>query len=281
MTDVTITYEPDNSIRRGRRGMVDEIYADLRRNGWLTLQLFKRDFFALYKQSFVGFFWAMLMPLISVGTFVALNRSGILSVGSISVPYPVFAVFGISLWQLFSTGLIASTNSLVKVGPMITKINFSKKSLVIASVGQSLVSFAVQLVLLVVLLVSFRVMPTAGIMLLPVLILPIVLLTLGLGFALALLNAIARDIGNVLAVLLNFFMFLTPVLYAKPASGVLASATKYNPLYFMISAPRDLVFGGSTPELKGFLVSASGSLVLFLLALVMFHLTETRVAERI
>ncbi len=261
--------------------MLREIRMDLSRNWWLTLQLFKRDFFALYKQSFVGFFWAMLMPLISVGTFIMLNRSGILSIGTISVPYPIYAVLGISLWQLFSTGLMASANSLVKAGPMITKINFSKKSLVIASVGQSLISFAVQLGLFAILLVSYRVVPGTAIALLPLVILPIMLFTLGLGFALAMLNAIARDIGSVLAVLLNFFMFLTPVLYAKPTVGMLASATEYNPMYFLISGPRDLILLGSMSEIEGFVVSAALSVVLFLVALMMFHLTETRIAERI
>jgi lipopolysaccharide transport system permease protein len=115
----------------------------------------------------------------------------------------------------------------------------------------------------------------------PIIIIPILLLTLGLGFIVSLVNGVIRDIGNILGLLLTFLMFLTPVLYAKPRIGILASASKYNPLYYLVSAPRDLVLTGSSSELSGFLVMAVISIIIFIVCLIIFHLTETRVAERI
>ena len=136
MSDV-ITYEPDNSLKNGYLSIFREIYNEFKRSKWLTYQLFKRNFLSLYKQSFIGILWALIIPLVSVGTFIVLNQSGIFTIGDINVPYPIYAILGMAFWQLFATGLVASSNSLVSAGSMISKINLSKKALVIASTGQS------------------------------------------------------------------------------------------------------------------------------------------------
>ena len=276
-----VTYEPDNSIKKGYISIFTEIFHELKDNRWLTWQFFKRDFFAAYKQSFFGIYWAFVVPFVSVGTFIILNLAGVFSAGDIKVPYPVYAILGITFWNLFSTGLISSANSVTNAGDMITKIHFSKKSLVLSSLGSALVSFLLQLILIVLIFVFYRVMPKAGILLIPFVIMPILFLTVGLGFILALFNAVARDIGKALPMLITFLMFLTPVLYAKPKIGILIYLTKYNPLYYFISAARDLTLNGYLSEPKGFYISCVVSAIVFLLSLVIFHLTETRIAERI
>jgi lipopolysaccharide transport system permease protein len=281
MSEITTTYEPDNSLKKGYLSIFREISNEFKKNKWLTYQLFKRDFFALYKQSFIGVLWAFIIPLVSVGTFILLNRSGIFSIGDINVPYPIYAILGMAFWQLFSTGLITSSNSLVKAGPMIAKINFSKKSLVIASAGQSIVSFLIQLTLVIILFIYYKIVPSTAILLIPLFMIPIMLLTLGLGFIFSLLNGIVRDIGNILSILMTFLMFLTPILYAKPSTGILARITNYNPLYYLTSVPRELVLTGTISEWKGFLISSAISIFIFVICLIVFHLTETRVAERI
>ena len=281
MNESVTTYEPDNSLKKGYLSIFIEIFNELKKNRWLTYQLFKRDFLAAYKQSLMGFFWALILPLISVGAFIILNRSGIFSIGDIKAPYPIYAILGMAFWQLFSGGLLASSNSLVAAGTMLTKINFSKKSLVIASMGRPFVSFLIQFILVVFLFVYYRFMPSMAIFLLPLIIIPILLLTLGVGLILSLLNAVVRDIGNILGVLLTFLMFLTPVLYAKPTIGILADATKYNPLYYLVTVPRDLILMGRVTELNGFFVISIISIIIFIVCLFIFHLTETRVAERI
>lgn len=274
-------YVPDNSIKKGFLSIFGEIFREFIDNRWLTYQLFKRDFFALYKQSVMGFVWVILIPIFSVLTFVVLNHSGIFMIGDIGVPYPLYAVLGLAFWQLFSTGLIASTSSLVEAGQMIKIINFSKKSLVIAATGRAIVSFLIQFLLVAVLMVWFRFVPHIEALWIPVLIVPLIFLTWGLGFMMSLLNAVMRDIGNALSMLMTFFMFLTPVLYPKPDTGLLNTISKWNPLYYLVTAPRDLVLYGSLSELNGFLYSAAFSAVLFLICLVIFHLTESRITERV
>lgn len=281
MEHPVVTYEPDNSLKKGIFSLFAEIAGEIVRNRWLIFQLFKRDFFTVYKQSFIGVLWAFIIPIISVGTFIILNQSGVFSMGEIAVPYPVYAILGMAFWQLFAAGLVAGSNSLVKAGSMIVKINFSKKALVFASAGQSLVSFLIQLVLVAVLLFYYGLAPSLHTLLLPVLVIPIMLLTFGIGFIFSLLNGVMRDIGNALSVLLTFLMFLTPVLYARPTTGLLVKVTAYNPLFYLVSGPRELILTGTMTEWRGFAAASAIALVVFTVCLYIFHLTETRVTERI
>lgn len=278
---MVVTYEPDNSLKKGYRSIFTEIIREIKDNRWLTYQLFRRNFFAMYKQSFLGILWIIILPIINVGVFAVLNNSGIFNIGDIQVPYPVYAIAGMAFWQVFAVGLGSSAHALTSAGDMITRINFSKKSLVFAPMGRTMVSFLVQLTLVGVLLLFYRILPGPGILLIPLVVFSIVLLTLGLGFLVAIMNAIVNDIGNILSMGITFLMYLTPVLYAHPKTGILSHATKYNPMYYFVSAGRDLILDGRINEIQGFLFSVLFSVALFVVGLVIFHLTETRIAERI
>jgi lipopolysaccharide transport system permease protein len=281
MKEKMVVYEPDNSIKKGYVLIFREIYREIIDNRWLTYQLFKRDFFATYKQSFFGIFWAILLPIISVGTFIALSRAGIFSIGEIQIPYPIYAILGMAFWQIFSTGIIGSSGALVKAGSMITQINFSKKSLLFASAGQSIVSFIIQFLLVCLLFVFYGIAPSWAILLVPIMVIPIILLTLGLGMFMSLLNGIMRDVGNVMSLLMTFLMFLTPILYVKPSKGILMEITEFNPLYYLISESRNLILSGNILEANGFAISAGVSVMIFIISLVGFHLAETRISERV
>ena len=289
-----VTYLPDNSLRQGYVGLLKAIVDELVSARFLMLQLFKRDVVSLYKQSLLGALWIVFIPLVTVGTFVLLQGSGVVSVGRLDAPYPVYAVLGTAIWQLFAQGIVAGANSLVLGGDLVTRINFSKKALVIASLGRTVVSFVVLLALSAVVIGGYVLggyawHPQLGLMLLPLVLLPTLLLTLGVSFCLALLNGVVRDIGNLLPIAVTFFMLLTPVLYERPVLGpgaglsarALGAVTDYNPLYYLVSAPRELVLRGSLGDFSGFCAASAVSVLVFVLGLIGFHLAETRIAERI
>lgn len=221
----------------------------------------------------------------SVVALVVLSQSGLFDVGALKVPYPVYALVGLLFWQLFSTGVFSCSNALVQAGAMITKINFSKKALVLASMGRTFVTFVIQLALALVVLTYYWIfsgfVPNIAFLLIPVLIVPLLLLTLGLGLVLSAFNGFVRDFGNLVLLGTTFLLVLTPVLYAVPTTGVLAQLTTYNPLYYLVSLPRDLILTGNSVLWTGFLISSVLSAIVFVICLVAFHLTETRLAERI
>lgn len=276
-----VTYEPDNSLKKGYFQLYAEIFSEIVSNRWLTYQMFRRNFFAMYKQSFIGILWMVILPVMNVAVFAVLDNAGIFNIGEMKVPYPLYAISGMAFWQIFASGITTCGGALVGAGEMVTRINVSKKALVFAPMGKTVVSFFVQMALVGILLAFFKIMPSAGIFLIPVVLLPILFLTLGLGFILAAMNTIVRDIANIIPIGLTFLMYLTPILYAKPNLGILAHATQYNPMYYFVSAGRDIILHGRIGEMEGFIFSSLFSVVLFLVALVIFHLTETRIAERV
>ena len=161
------------------------------------------------------------------------------------------------------------------------KVNFSKKSLVVASIGQALISFLVQMVFVVVLLFFYGLFPDIRSIFLVLMIIPILFLTLGLGFVLSIVNGVIRDVSSILSVAMTFLLFLTPVLYVKPETGILATISRYNPLYYLVAVPRDIIFSGGTVEWTGYILSSLLAVLFCFLTLYFFHLTEPRIAERI
>ena len=280
-TNNVIVYTPDRILKIGFLERWREMFLSLFQSRELIWRLFLRNFSAKYRQSVLGIFWAVLNPIIIVGVFVFLNRAGILNIEETKVPYPVFALIGISIYGIFSTGLSVSANSIIGAGPMVVKINFPKISLVISSFGQALVEFAVRLFLVVVILVVFGIVPQPTVILFPLAVIPIILLTLGIGFFISLLTCIFRDTVYVVSLFTTFFLFLTPVLYPAPKTPLFSIINTWNPLSHLIIGCRDLILLGNMSNQIGFLWSSLFSIIVFLLSWKVFYLAETKIAERI
>lgn len=262
-------------------GLWRQMFRELIDSRELTWRLFLRDFSARYRQSVLGYIWAVVPVLITVATFTLLKRSNVLPIANTDLPYPLFVLLGMTVWQLFATGLQGATQSLVNAGSLITKINFPRETLVIAAVGQSLFEFLVRAVLVAGAFVVYRYAPHWTVVLIPLAVTPLVLFTLGLGLLLSLVNGVMRDVGQSLTFVLTFWMFLTPVVYPLPEGGKAAAFQWLNPVSPFVIAAQDLTSKGylSRPDL--YLAATAISVVLFLLAWRVFHLTEPRIAERV
>jgi len=281
MHDSELIYLPDNAIRNGFLPLFKNMVGDLFNNPWLIWQIFRRDLSAMYKQSLLGIFWAFILPLISVSTFIILNRAGLFFIGEIQLPYPLFAIVGIIFWQIFSQGLIGSTYSLVNAGVLINKVNFPREVLVVSAIGQAIVSSLIQTCLLCILFLYYHFSPPWIAVLVPLSLIPLILFTTGLGFIFSVLNAVVRDIGAIFSYIMMFLLFITPVLYARPTEGFLVVLNTYNPLYYLISVPRNLLFFGTISDGIGYIVTSIAAILLFILCWVVFHLAGVRIAERI
>ena len=161
------------------------------------------------------------------------------------------------------------------------KINFAKEALVIASFAQAVFEFLVRLVLIAVVFTVYKTVPCWQALFFPFTLIPIILLTVGLGFIFSLLSAIMRDIPNIITLLTTFLLFATPVLYPLPASGLFARLTQFNPLAILVSGARDIVITGYISEPLLYILASIFSLIVFLICWQVFHLVEPRIAERV
>lgn len=256
------------------------MFCELIKSREIIWRLFLRDFIAGYKQSLLGFLWVIIMPLIMVASFIFLNRSGILNIGKTEIPYPVFALVGLSIWQLFASGLVSCTNSIVTSGGLITKINFPKESLVFSSIAQSLLEFTIRIAFLVIVFIVFNVYPSWKIIFLPLILIPLLLFTLGLGFLFSLLNVVIRDIANFVSLFVTFLLFITPVLYPQPSSRLFVIINKFNLPGILTTSARDIVITGSIPQLTSFIYASTLCLFIFVICWTIFHIVEPIVAEK-
>jgi len=259
------------------RGMLSEVSESYE----LIWRLFLRNFRAKYRQTLLGFLWALIMPLLAVGTFVFLNRAGILNIGEVDIPYPAYALLGLTVWQIFAGGLRVCSNSIVAGGSMVVKINFPKEALVFSSFGEALVETLVRLALTVAVFAVYKVVPAWTVILFPFALIPLLLFTLGLGLMLSLLNAVFRDVANIVSLSSTFLLFLTPVLYPEPKAAFFKAFTTFNPLAALVSGPRDLVVKGYLTQPDTFMFYSGLSLILFIVSWRLFHLAEIRIAERV
>ncbi len=271
-------YEPNKQVKLGLK-IWPEMFKEAYRSRELTWRLFIRNLLARYKQAVLGYLWALIMPFIAIGTFMFLNKSGVMNISHTDVPYPLFALIGLTVWQLFSTGITSGAQSLVSSGGMITQINFSLESLVFSSMAQAVFEFLIKLILIVVFFVLYQFLPSWKALLFPIVLLPMLFLTMGCSFLLSLINGVLRDVANMVSLVTTFLLFATPVLYpAKNAENIFF---KWNPLNYLVNAPRDIIIYGRIKELEGFLWATVFSVLLFFVAWRIFFIAKTKIPERI
>ena len=278
----TVTvYEPNHVMKAGIRIWTEMIKELIDFRG-LIWRLIARDISAKYRQSILGIFWAFITPMIMMFVFVWIKNRNILPIRETSIPYAVFLFSGQMVWFLFSQGTGASVRCLVESRSMFKKINFPCEVLLFSCVGQTVFNFIIRIPLWLLVCAYSGFSPNIGVLLVPFTLIPLLLFIIGLGFYLAPLNAMTRDTGNAIAIVLNLFMFATPVIYPPPESWPLSFLINtLNPVSSFIISARDLMTNGTLSDPSSYLISVILSLLIFFTGWRMFHLIETKIAERV
>ncbi len=247
----------------------------------LTWRLFVRQVSSRYRQSVLGYFWAVMPAIVTVVAFTFLNRSRIVNIGETDIPYPAYVFLGMTVWQLFANGISVTSQSLLSARSMITKVRFPYESIVLSAFGQSVMDFLIRLALVAVVFVWFGVTPAATFVLVLPVLLGLSLLTIGLGYMAALANAIFRDIGSAITVIMTFGMFVTPVVYPPPEEWPMVLINYVNPVSPFVIATHDLATKGylTHPEALG--LGCVVAVVVFLVGWRTFHVAMPRIVERV
>jgi len=274
-------YEPNYIIKIGVRVWID-MFRELIEYRGLIWRLIIRDISARYRQSVLGIFWSFLTPLLMTIIFLQMKNNKILPIGDTALPYAAYVFFGQMIWLLFSQGMMAAASSLISSGSLLTKINFPKEVLVISALGQTLFEFIVRIPLLILIFLWVGFVPQFSIVLIPVIIIPLLFLVLGLGMILAMVNAVVRDIGSMLFIVLSVGMFASPVIYPPPTTWPLTFWINYaNPVSGFLIAAQDLAAKGHITDPAGYFSAVMFSLIMLFVGWRIFHIVEPKIAERI
>jgi homopolymeric O-antigen transport system permease protein len=262
------------------------------RRGWLALDLSElwvyrellyffvwRDIKVRYKQTVIGATWAVLQPVLTMIVF-SLFFGKLAKIPSGGLPYPIFYYCALLPWMYFSAAMQGATNIVVDNQRVITKIYFPRVVLPIASVLSGLLDFAISFGVFLIMMVYYRIVPTASVVWLPAFLLLAVLTALGVGLWLSALNALYRDVRYVVPFVVQFWMFASPVAY--PSSLVPAKwrwLYGLNPMAGVIEGFRWALTGNGQPP--GILLAASSAAVVLLVlsGLVYYHAVEGTMAD--
>ena len=237
-----------------------------------------RDLKVRYKQTTVGVAWVVLQPILT--TLIFSVFLGMLArVPSDGMPYAIFVFAGLLPWTFLSGALNSSGNSLVGSAHLITKVYFPRILIPIAAVGARLVDFLISFVVLAGMMAFYRITPTLNLLMLLPLIALVTLLTLAVGLLASASNVRYRDVGVLLPVLVQLWMFASPVVYpltlVPPRYRILFSL---NPLVGIITGFRSAVLGLNF-EWVPIAVSTAITIVLLVLAVILFRRTERYFAD--
>lgn len=173
-----------------------------------------RDVTVMYKQTVLGFLWAILNPFFQVVVFsVVFGTIAGIKTGIAGLPYPVFSCLAIIPWNYFSSTFSASSNSLVNTAGVFTKVYFPRLIIPMVPIFSKLVDFFISLIILVLVMGYYQYTPGSNwyLFLLPLLI--IILSSAGLGIWLSSLVLQYRDFRFAVNFLLPLLLYAAPVAF--------------------------------------------------------------------
>ena len=236
--------------------------------------LSKREITILYKQTILGFSWAIIRPFFSMIIFSLIfgNLASILSDG---IPYPIFSYVALVPWTYFSIAMTKSTQSLVSTTNIFTKVYFPRLIIPITPLLSGLVDFLIALSFVGVLMIYFSITPSINIVWLPLLVFIMILFASGVGIFFSALSIQYRDIRHGMQFLSQLLMYAAPVVW--PISLV---SEKFGedvsfwyglyPMVGVIEGFRSSLIGTTPMPYNHILIGLISSSFIFLMAVVYF-----------
>lgn len=246
----------------------------------LLYQMTRRDLLLRYKQTVMGFGWAIMMPLVNTAVFsVIFTRVAPIEM---TMPYPLFAFCGLLAWNFTASSLRFAVTSLTANASLVTKVYFPREIFPLSAVLVSLVDFAVGSLALMALMIYYQVAPTTAIAALPWVLLVHVMFTLSAALLIAMANLFYRDVKYLFELLLTVWMFMSAVLYpVDRVGGLTGTIMALNPMTPILEAYRDVILRGRTPDPASFLITTGVAALMLLVAWVIFHRAEYEFAENV
>lgn len=246
----------------------------------LLYQMTLRDLLLRYKQTAMGFGWAVFMPLVNTIVFSVIFTR--VTTVETPVAYPLFAFTGFLVWNFFASSLRFSVASLTSNTNLVQKVYFPREVFPFSAVLVCLVDLVVGSLLLVAMMAYYQVAPTAALLFLPVVVVVTVMFTVAVALFLAMSNLFYRDVKYLFEVVITFWMFATSVVYPVEAvGGKLGMALSLNPMTQIVEAFRAVLLYGRMPDPAAFGATALLSVVLLAVTWHAFHRAEFTFAENI
>lgn len=275
----TQVYSAESRVKNFRQ-VLREMLRGVRGCRYVGYRLARNNIVGQYAQSVLGFLWDFADPLVLGTIFFFLYRHKIFETGDLPIPYFVFVTFGLLLFQTFASAVLDTLNVLRSSRGLITQQKLPPEALLASIFFQvgffSLIRMAVMIFLagiagalsplgLIPFILGFPVLILCG---------------MSIGVFLAPFNAIYRDVGRFVSMVLVPLRFISPVLF--PLEGTVFESTKYiNPFWTVMDNLRLLATENTTSDLPVLGMHLAVLLVVGLVGWFIFHISVPILAERV
>ncbi|MBI1281596.1 MAG: hypothetical protein GC179_25945 [Anaerolineaceae bacterium] len=239
----------------------------------------RRGIITRYSQTSVGLLWAVLQPLLSSLVYIIVF-SFIARVSTNPVPYPLFVVTSLVLWSFWQRIVFSGASSVVSNLDIVTRVSFPREFLPIGVAAEAFVDLAIGLVIVGVLFIVYH-QPVTPYILLAI---PIFLihgcLALGIAFLLAGVSSYIRDLFQILPILLQLLLYISPVLYPiNVVPDSIRALYFINPLGPIFAAYQETILYGRFTYGREILLVTLFAFILLLIGYRVFKRTEWRFAD--
>jgi lipopolysaccharide transport system permease protein len=256
---------------------------------YMAFRIFLKDIRGEYARSLFGALWDFAEPLVVALIFIALYRVAVIPPGDIAIPYPVFVVFGMLLWQTFTEAILLPLDVIRKSKNLISHQKVAPEALLISIVYRLLFNSSFRIVILIALAACIgRFDPAAnlafswiGAFKFLALYPAILLLGLAFGVLLAPINTIYADVGRIVRIALRPLLYASPVLWAIPRLNVFEKIYAFNPIATTIDALRSVATLNVLPDPTLLAVTTAALAAMLLVGWYVFHVSIPILAERV
>ena len=272
-------YTPESSLASPAT-MLRDMLRDLIASRELAWRLAVRDISAQYRQTALGLLWVLILPLANTLTWIFLSGTGVVAVGDTALPYAVYVFTGTMLWAIFMDALNAPLQQTTAAKAMLAKLNFPREALIVSGIYQTLFNAGIKIALLLAALLWLGVYPDASLLWFPLGVVSLILVGTAIGLLLTPVGMLYTDIGRGLPLVMQFLMYVTPVVFPMPKDGLAATLFHLNPLTPIIVTTRDWLTAQPVDLLGPFLLVNGLAVVLLLLVWVVYRLAMPILIER-
>lgn len=250
---------------------------------YFIISSIKTEFISRFARSKLGGLWMILHPLAQVLVY-ALILSQIMKAKLPGIEsqyaYPIYILAGMVAWTLFADILNRFLTIFIANGNLLKKVNFPKLALPIISIGSAFINFILLLLVMFIVFAFLGHLPYHALQWLPLLILITLALSSGIGLFLGTLNVFMRDIEQFMQVTLNFWFWLTPIVYML---SIIPEKYHWlimlNPMTGIVLGYQNILVYDKAPDLNVLVYPTVLSIIMLLLALITFKKANEEMAD--
>ena len=221
---------------------------------FFVISSIKTEYKTRFARSKLGFLWMIIQPLSMVliySLILSQIMKGKLPEVETQYAYPIYILSGVIGWTLFSEVLNRCLNIFIDNANLLKKLSFPRLTLPLIVIGSAIVNFSLMIVITYVVLGFLGHFPIHALHWLPLLVFLTLSLALALGLFFGIINVFIRDVGQLIAVIMQFWFWLTPVVYMLSiVPEKFHSLFLLNPMTGIIMGYQNVILYEKAPDLN-------------------------------